>query len=352
MKTGLKQIYRMTAFLLIGAIAVSCLPTRSLVVDIPQPAQKELPASVQSLTLVTQVVDENYTDLHTDSLQKLFYQKRFSLDTVIYDYQMADTTLKALGELLFESGRYDYVIPEARFLKPTSEATPVPELSWEDVSALSDTFNTDAVLSLDYLKTGVVTDFSNETFYRTSEEGFYSSVYATMKIPYEALFRVYDPEQKRIVLTETIRDTLYWEDADASVNGLFNRFTPVKQALTETGITIALDLSEKIAVRWRPERRRYFTTGNSQIRRGSDVAIQGDWPAAIEIWRDVAENANSKSVKSKALLNVALGYEIIGDVEQAINWALQSYETMYRPLTYEYLETLKRRRTEINRARQ
>ena len=217
MNTGLNHILRITAMLMAGVFATSCLPTRSLVVDIPQPSQKELPVSVQSLTLVSQAVDEDFSNLEPDSLQKLFYEKRFNLDTVIYDYQMADTTLKALGELLFESGRYDYVIPEARFLKPSKDVKPAPQLSWEDVSALCDTFDTDAVLSLDYLKAGVVTGFTNETYYSPYEENFYSSIYASMQIQYEALFRVYDPEQKRILLNETIRDTLYWEDA-ASLN--------------------------------------------------------------------------------------------------------------------------------------
>ena len=351
LNSGIRYAFRVATFLLLGMTVVSCLPTRSLVVDIPQPAQKELPASIQSLTLVTQAVDERFTNLHADSLQKRFYQKRFKLDTLIYDTQMADTTLKALGELLFESGRYDYVIPEARFLKPASAARPAPELTWEDIAALTDTFNTDAVLSLDYLRTRVITGFSNDTYYRPYDESFYSSVYATMKIQYEALFRVYDPRQKRVLLREFIRDTLYWEDGDASVNALFNRFTPVKQALTETGIVIALDLSEKIAVRWRPERRKYFTTGNSQFRQGIQAAMNDDWFSAVSIWEEVARNTSSKSLRSKALLNAALGYEILGDVEEAIDWALKSYDTMYRPLTYEYLETLRRRRNEINRTK-
>lgn len=351
MKTRLKYVYYMAIFLIIGMLSVSCLPTRSLIVDIPQQATRELPPSIQSLTLVSQAVDNRYTNLPADTLQKIFYQKRFNLDTVIYDFQMADTTLKALGELLFESGRYDYVIPEARFLKSSPAIRPAPELNWEDVTAIADTFDTDAVLSLDFLRTQVVTGFDNDTWYRPSDEGVYSAVTANMTIYYEALFRVYDPLKKQILMREFIRDTLYWEDADVSVNALFNRFTPVKRALAETGIVIALDLSEKIAVRWRPERRRYFTTGNSKIKSGDQAAMNGDWEKAISFWKEAAKNTKSKTIKSKAQLNTALGYEILGDVEQAIKWALESYESMYRPLTYEYLETMKRRKNELTRTR-
>lgn len=349
MKPGMKHITHLIAFLLPAMLFVSCIPTRSIVIDIPHTAQKELPARIQSLTLVTQAVDQRYTDLPADSLQKLFYINRFKLDTAVYDVQMADTTLKALGELLFESGRYDYVIPEARFLKASSGARPAPELSWNEVSALTDTFETDALLSLDFLRTNVVTDFRSDTYMRPYEEGFYSAVVANMKIQYEALFRIYYPETKQIVLREFIRDTLYWEDTDVTVRDLFGRFTPVKQALTETGIAIALDLSEKIAVRWRPERRRYFIIGNSELKQGNQAAAAGDWQKAVSFWKEAAVQSRSNAAKSKAMLNTALGYEILGDIEQAIDWALESYETMYRPLTYEYLETLKRRKNELNK---
>jgi hypothetical protein len=339
----------LTAFLMMLMLSYSCVPTRSIVIDIPHPAQKELPATIQSLTIVSQAVDEKYSNLHADSLQKIFYKKRFNLDTLIFDVQMADTTLKAVGELLFESGRYDYVIPEVRFLKTSPDARPAEVLNWSDVAALADTFNTDAVLSLDFLKTRVETDFTNDTYFSPQNESLYSAVGAGMTIYYEALFRVYYPDKKQVVLSELIRDTLYWEDADVSVKTLFNRFTPVKQALTETGIAIALDLSEKIAVRWRPERRRLFSTGNSQLRQGNDIAIGGNWQKAISVWEETALNTGSNSLKSKAQLNIALGYEILGDIEKAIDWALMSYETMYRPLTYEYLETLKRRKGELNK---
>jgi hypothetical protein len=100
-------------------------------------------------------------------------------------------------------------------------------------------------------------------------------------------------------------------------------------------------------VRWRPERRRYFIKGNAGFRQANQFAERGDWLNAVLKWTEVAEKASSKTLKSKAQLNVALGYEILGDIDMAIKWALESYETMYRPLTYEYLEILRRRKNEI-----
>lgn len=336
--------------LLMALLTFSCVSTRTLVIDIPQSAANELPETIQSLTLVSQTVDDKYTDLEADSLQNIFFKQRFNLDTVIYDFQVADTTLKALGELLFESGRYDYVIPEERFLDAPGTSLLAREIPWEEVNDLCETFQTDAVLSLDHLKTRIITSYNNETFFDPFQGGFNSAARAGMKIQYDALFRVYDPSQEKILLRQFMTDTLYWEDADVSARSLFSRFTPVKTALAETGIVIALELTDKIAVRWRPERRTYFVKGNSEFRQANQTALDGNWAAAVEKWKEIAENTGSKTLKSKAQLNAALGYEILGDVDSAIRWAVDSYNTMYRPLTYEYLETLKRRKNELKAA--
>lgn len=347
MKKIIRKIIKSLSGALLVLLAFSCVSTRTLVIDIPQPARNDLPPDIQSLAIVSQAVSEKYTNLEADSLQKLFYEQRFDLDTVIYDFQMADTTMKALGELLFESGRYDYVIPEERFLPAPKTSLLASELSWDVVEELCEVFKTDAVLSLEHLKTRVITSYDNETFFDPFEGGFNSAARVGIKIGYEALFRVYDPTQEKILLREFITDTLYWEDSDVTARNLFSRFTPVKQALTETGIVIALELSDKIAVRWRPERRTYFVKGNSEFRQANQIATEGDWLTAVEKWKEIAEKAGSKTLKSKAELNIALGYEILGNIDLAIQWALNSYNTMYRPLTYDYLETLKRRKNEL-----
>jgi len=335
------------AVVLFALLAFSCGSTKSLLIEIPIPAEKSLSTDIQSLTIVTQAVDEKFTDLEADSLQTIFYEQRFNYDTVIYDRQMADTTLKVVGELLFESGRYDYVIPENRFLKPFNKSFSGLTMPWDTVKNLAETYETDAVLSLDHLRTRVITDYGNETYFDAFNDGFYSAAQAKMQVIYEALFRVYDPVEEKIVMRETMRDTLIWEDADASARNLFSRFTPVKQALTEAGIAIALELSEKVAVIWRTEQRVYFNNGNDNLKQASQLVNNGNWQAAIALWKETAESSNSKSLKSKALFNIAVGYEMLGNVDEAISWALKSYDTMYRQATYDYLQTLERRKKEL-----
>jgi hypothetical protein len=336
-----------SVFLLI-VVSFSCVSTKQLFIEIPQKSQKELPANIQSLLIVARIVDDSYTDLKADSLQKLFYLQQFDYDTIINDIQAVDTTLKALGELLFESGRYDFVIPENRFLDFEKNAFITREMPWDEVKALCDTFRTDAVLSLDYLKMRVSTNYDKNSTFEPGSNSFVSFAEAQMQVSYEAIFRVYDPRIEKVIRRQLMRDTLYWEDADYTLKALFNRFTPVKTALAETGISIALDLSNEISTKWQPERRSYFTSGDENLKQAELLVNSNQWEAAVNLWKETAENAKSKSTKSKAEFNIALGYEMQGDIDLAIEWALKSYNTMYRTNTYDYLETLKRRKNDIN----
>ena len=74
-----------------------------------------------------------------------------------------------------------------------------------------------------------------------------------------------------------------------------------------------------------------------------------EWEPAMALWKDLAEKSNSKSTRSKAEFNIAIGYELQGNLNEAITWALKSYNTMYRTLTYNYLEVLKRRKNELKK---
>lgn len=333
----------------VSFLASSCVSTKIITIEIPKKAQKELPDRIQSLAIINRTVDENYTDLESDTIQKIFYAKNYDVDTLIFDLQAVDTMLMALGELLFESGRYDYVIPENRFIAAEKNAFYSQRMPWSEAKEICETYNTDAVLSVDMYNARVATTFSKERYYENAIDGFVTISVAQMIIVYDVLFNVYDPYEEKILAREFLKDTLLWEDAAASTNDLFARFTPVKQGLSEASVAVALDFSDKISTVWQQERRPLYIKGDSNLKHAGTLVDSGEWEQAIALWKETAENTKSKSTKSKAQLNVAIAYEILGDIDNAIKWALDSYNSMYRQITYQYLELLEQRKKEIQK---
>ena len=257
--------------------------------------------------------------------------------------------LKALGDLLYESGRYDIVIPEERFLQHKKNAFFSENMSWEEAAELCQTFNTDAVVSVDLYQAHVIAKYDRESYYNPIDNSFFTAAEAHMTIVYEALFKIYDPNEEKIVTSEFLRDTLVWEDYAENARDLFSKFTPVKQGLTEASIALALDFSEKISPSWQRQQRMIFTKGDDNLKQAGLLIDQGDWEGASRLWEDLASGTASKTTKSKAQLNLAVAAELQGDIDKAIAWGLESYNTMFHQLTYDYLEYLNRRKKELDK---
>ena len=69
---------------------------------------------IQSLTLMNRSITPEFSNFDEDSLQRYFYRKQFDVTTYVLDSMAPDTCLKAIGDLLYESGRFDIVVPVER----------------------------------------------------------------------------------------------------------------------------------------------------------------------------------------------------------------------------------------------
>lgn len=321
-----------------------CKPISFLSVDLSSPGSEELPDSVQTLLLLDRAVDHRFTDDPSDTIQLRFFERQFTVDTILYDLAASDTLIRTLGHLLYESGRYDVIIPIDRFPMKDSFNLYSDSMSWEEVERLTSLYQTDAILSLDYHKTEVSTGVEREA-YADWENASTNYIYgAGMKVAYIAQFRVYDPRNREVVRSHFLVDTLYWNDRDLELKALFRRFTYVKPALVESGIAAALRLSERIAPRWVTSRRALFLKGHPVLRAAAPLAMEYRMEEALAAWSAAEATATSKSLKSKLLFNMAVAYEMRGDLNEAIRLGVKSYETMYRQVTHNYLITLGNRR--------
>ena len=341
--TSLKYIVLFAAL----AMFSSCSTMSYLPIEVANKPPETIDHNIQSLTLINRAANYRFENFSKDSLQQSLFRKQFKTDTLLFDSKSADTLLIALGDMLFESGRFDIVIPEERLIDQTGGRSYPVALDWEKADSIASAFNTDAVLSLDHFRTRLITNYEKETLYDQMSNTFFSGFYAHMKVGYEALFRIYYPAEKELIKNLLITDTLIWEDADTDIRILFRRFTPAKDALAEAGIHAALRLSEKIAPLWQRVSRSYFSKGHPLLEEAHLRIVEEDWESAAAIWTKLTGSGFSKNVRSKAEFNLALANELFGDLDQAIEWGVKSYRTRYRPITHNYLETLNFRKKKL-----
>jgi tetratricopeptide (TPR) repeat protein len=315
----------------------------TVTIETAKPSQAILPENINSLTLMNRSISEEFRDFNRDSLQRYFYSRGFNVNTVVLDSIAADTTLKVLGDLLFESGRYDVVIPKDRNFARDLKFYRVPEeLDWHEVSQICEEFQTDALLVMERYYNKLMTRFSRHP--ETMEYREYYS--AAIDSKYDAVVKIYDPSRKEIVRQIIVADTISWFDSGLSPQVLFTKFPSVKECLIQTGIQVALDLDSKLSPAWVRDKRGYFIIEKDDVRRVSEWMNQNDWQSAYDYWLSYSDS-RKKPVQAKAQFNLALASEMLGKIDEAIKWANQSYHSEYHSQTEQYLYKLGKRKVTI-----
>lgn len=335
-------------YALIVCVISSCKSNYALLtIENVQHASKELPQDIQSVTLMNRSMNKQFQNYREDSLQMYFYRKGFQLSTIVLDSTAADTTLKALASLMFESGRYDVVIPVNRNINRNLPYDALPDqLSQSQVRNICSNFKTDALMVMERFSTKTMADISEEKYFEPGQ-GYVKSYNATLDLNYNAYFRVYRPEGEPIVQEVALTDTIYWESSDITLERLFNKLPTVKQALINAGIKVALDLDSKLSPTWIQEKRGYYII-KPQGDAGQKYMKDNDLDNAGKYWEEMAQSANRKT-RSMAEYNLALLSELNGDIDKAIKYSIKSYYSFYRHQTENYIKKLEARKKDLQK---
>jgi hypothetical protein len=338
-----KIFARIILFVLLGFAFASCKTNYAfLSIENIQRAPNQLPDDIQSITLVNRSMGNEFKNYIADSLEMHFLRNGFQLSEMVPDSAAADTTIKALAALMYESGRYDVVIPVERNLKRNLSTEILPDtLSRQQVTDICNNYNTDAVLVLERFWEKPMADLSKERFF-DPKRGYCDEYNATLDLAYQAIIRIYRPFDKTLVKQIELNDTIYWESSEETLRQLFSKLPTVKQALINGAIKVALDLDSQLSPSWIPEKRGYYLF-KAEDDPGQKYMNENNLEKAAQYWEEM-EKSNNKKIKSKAQYNLALINELNGDLDKAIEYGLKSFYTFYRQPTEAYLKRLEARK--------
>lgn len=323
---------------LIGLASVSCKSYyTTLTIETPIPSKEELPSEIQSLTLMNRSINSQFLNHNEDSLQSYFFRNGYQLSQIVLDSVATDTAIIALSALLFESGRYDVVVPVERNIYRSLSYEMLPDtLSPTQVSEICAIYNTDALMILERFSTKLMADYSREQVLANSNNYFF---YATLDLKYNAFFRIYKPGIGTPIKEIELIDTISWESSDDSQERLFRKLPSVKQALINAGIKVALDIDSKISQSWSSEKRGFYLFDRKNDL-GQRLMNENKTEEASAFWKEKAQSTNKK-IRSRAEYNLALANELDGNIDQAIEWGLKSFYSKYHYQTEVYLKKLK-----------
>jgi len=329
--------------ILLGLLVLftSCVSMGKISVQVSVAPPRAVPDEIQSVVLMNRSMTHEFSNLNPDSLEALFIRKKLHLDNVFLDSLAADTTLRAIGNALYESGRFDVVIPLRRNLPNINSSynDPSPSLTLAQVKQICDEFKTDALLCMDQFHEKVNTSFNVETFSAYTNEREYS---AYIQVAYHSNWKLYQPLEKLMIAKFEVKDTISWERYGSTLQNTYENLPMIKEALIDGAVENGENLATYISPGWKAEERSYFITNNQVADKAISLLKRNEWKEAETLWLKFSQS-NSAGFRSQIEFNLALAAEMNGKIDEAIAWAKKSLQSKYSKVVEDYIRLLNAR---------
>ena len=296
-------------------LITSCASTRMYTtLDILRPAQVSFAPEVNNILIVDNSVSQPATVGH--------YLEKLNSNESQIELQFDSASIfctASLRENLEEKGFFRNVYQAHNRLNLTGDYAKITPLTPEVVKSLCAVYHADAVLALNRLiYADKITEFTYE-----NEFGFHN--YLDVKIRTD--WSIQYPTDKPMTYTH-FTDSFTWQSSNAIRSKAANELPARYDALVDASLLTGLNVADRLIPRWEKEDRYFYNPRNKYMRQAMDSVVTRNWQAAILLWKKVADKPGSSSLKFKANNNIAIAYEILGDLDNAIkycNSAINAY---------------------------
>ncbi len=297
--------------------------------DVLVPAARTVPAEIQSVTIVNRSFPENKD---ANMLEGLLTGEGLEQDTMSTQF-----VLRGLDETLRGSSRFR-VVKASELYSGSGIGTLLPEvLPWETVDYLCDKYNSDAVVALeaydsDFIITGAAVGKD------------LLDLHARGVVTVNCGFRMYDPARRTVLDEYMFKHRMDWGTGGFSVLAAADAIINRKRAIEHASLEAGSLYGSRLTPDWFYISRDYFKRGkgNFDLAEGARMMQLNDWDKAIAALERALQSGKRK-VKGRAAHNLAVIYEILGDLYQAKEWTTVAWgqHRVRKSREYGYILTLR-----------
>jgi hypothetical protein len=289
--------------------------------SVMKPAVVSLDPSIKRVAVVNRTVPENKLINTIEGI--------LTGEGIGQDRQGVQRTIQGIHSILRDSPTIEPIMANEELKGSGSGGSFPAPFSWEMVEELCNKYQVDAILSLETYDSDFIVTKGTKVVDKKDSEGkviktteFFAEGIATVKIG----MRIYDPYTKTIADQAHHTDSKRWYASARTPQEAIIRLINSKNAIQEVSFAIGNFYGRRISPSWIRVSREFYRKpkSNTYLAQGGRRADVGDWKGALESWLIASESHNRK-VAGRAAVNVALGYEVLGQLEEAREWAMRSY---------------------------
>lgn len=295
--------------LLVALLTSNCAGIKYLTIETREPAQVNLPSKVLSIAIVNNVIQQP-AEVGHDSIpighSQPLRAKALSDSAAIY-------YTEALAQFINEEDYFQQVIFYNKPLRSDNDffrEIPIDPITMNELRQVT---GADAIISLDKL---LIETSKKEHF---KQLGY---TYAEMTGKVTSIIRVYQPTMEGKIPAIQFNDSIRWEGFDIQDGKAYADFMlPSRQeAIKLSAVRAAEKMTYVFTPHWKMQDRWYYTSLNSTMREGETFAKGSKWDEAIIRWETFYNKSSKKIDKAKAANNIALAYEMIDNMQLALEW--------------------------------
>ncbi len=216
------------------------------------------------------------------------------------------------------------------------------------VDNLCSSHHANVILSLDKMK---VLDDLTQVY--NQETGAYS---AYIELRFETSWSVHYLNDPRVSSVQ-FKDTVFWETESYIQKKSLTDLPKRTDALVDGALNVGHKSVDRFIPYWDKADRYFYNLSNKLMKQGMDSVYVRNWQSAVSSWEKAYKSSKSAFIQAQAANNIAIGYEIMGNLDKALEYATISYYTYgklnisdYNSLTRlaGYISELNQRKAEVS----
>jgi len=371
---------KIISILFIALTFAGCTSTIGL--QVLKPADVTMPEEIQKFTLVNRSRPNKKNQVWN------VVEGILTGEGLFEDREGAENCLGGLMQTMQQTPRFTINQASMEF-KGTGTEQFAPPLTWEEVEAMCQQNNSEALIVLeafdsnnhltfdskpvtvkfpcwDVNKNGVKDasedvnhdkvwdsrDCSAEGLSTNDQSVTTTEYYTHAQMEVKSGWRVYFPKEKRIVDEYRFSDFLNFDGKGTTPAQATAALPNKRDCIKKTGFHAGTVYGFRISPQWINVSRYFYTRGSDNMKLAGKKARKiNDWKGAMELWKNEALSG-SRKIAWKANYNMAVSSEREGNLDMALVWAKKAYEIGGKSAAAAYVNILNSRIMDNNRLKE
>jgi tetratricopeptide (TPR) repeat protein len=290
---------------------------KTVSLDTMRPAEVTFPSNVENLLIVDRTIykQDTYSIIEGVLTGELPGEDRSGVQTWIYSFR----------QRLGASPRFQTVVAD-EMLPGNSLTHAFPEqLSWNTINDLNRRYQTDAVVAIEIFDSDFdISNGSREV--KGSDDNTQIQYYADGTANVTIGIRVYDPRTESIIDQQLFTRSSSYNATGVTLREAVEKLINKSDATRALSQGVGTEFANKIAPMPIQIRRSFYGSSDKApaLEQGARYADVGNWRGASEAWQTGIATAPQEEAGQLAY-NIAIAYEVLGEFEQAREWAERAY---------------------------